>query len=253
MAHFYTAEKLPKFIEEVETPSQARKHKRAWPSVTTVLGLVKDSFLDSIYIPSKLVELARDENLQDRPWQEIKDMTYGFRKHPWTGEDIPSSEFGTAIHKRIEDILQGNGNEDATPWDDWAMPFVKWVHEQEIELMATEYVVGHPRLKIAGSIDFVGKRKDGTIFLADYKTRNCKGSGVFYPKDCKQLIVESWMLQCLLRLEYIPDCLSVSICTNTAEHYHLWWSDKAKKHYLNAAKQAAKLYWTERMCIQPRR
>ena len=103
MAHFYTAEKLPRFLEGIDTPAQARKNKKAWPSVTTVLGLVKDSFLDSIYIPSKTVELARDENLKDRSWQEIKDMTYGFRKHPWTGEDIPSSEFGTAIHKRIED------------------------------------------------------------------------------------------------------------------------------------------------------
>jgi hypothetical protein len=68
MAHFYTAEKLPKFIEEVETPAQARKNKKAWPSVTTVLGLVKDSFLDSIYIPSKTVELARDENLKNRTY-----------------------------------------------------------------------------------------------------------------------------------------------------------------------------------------
>jgi len=250
MAHFYTAEKLPKFLPEIETPSQAIKHKKAWPSVTTVLSCVKDSFLDSIYVPQKLVEYARSDHLSDLDWRELKDMTYGFRKHPWTGEDIPSSEFGTAVHKRIEEMLIGENTEEATPWDDWSLPFVKWVKNEEIELMATEYVVGHPRLKIAGSIDFVGK-KDGKIFLADYKTRKTKGSGIFYPKDCKQLIVESWMLATLLKLDYIPDCLSVCICTETAEHYHQWWSEEAKKHYLDCAKQLAKLYWKERMCKQP--
>ncbi len=252
MAHFYTAEKLPKFLPEVETPAQARKHKEAWPSVTTVLSIVKDSFLDSIYIPQKMVDLARSPHLSQHDWRSLKDMTYGFREHPWTGEMIPSSEFGTSVHKRIEELLKGEGSQ-ATPWDDWALPFVKWVNDQEIEVMATEYVVGHPGLKIAGSIDFVGKRRDGTIFLADYKTRKTSGSGVFYPKDCKQLIIESWMLSELLKLEYIPDCLSVCIDTTNANHWHLWWSDKSKNFYLDSARQLAKIYWQERMQVQPKK
>jgi hypothetical protein len=253
MSHFYTAEKLPKFLPDVETPAQAVKHKKAWPSVTTVLSVIKDPFLDAIYVPSKLVEFARNKDFDSLTWRDLKDMTYGFRNHPWTNEPIPSSEFGTEVHKRIEDLLQGTADESASPWDDWATPFVEWVNENGVELMATEYVVGHPRLKIAGSIDFVGKDSDGKIFLADYKTRKCKGSGIFYPKDCEQLAVESWMLSRLLNLDYIPDCISVCICTETAEHYHLKWSEKAKLHYLESAKQLAKIYWTKRMVKQPKR
>ncbi len=60
MSHFYTSSKNPQFLEDVTTPHQALKNGRAYPSVTTVLGIVKDDFLDSIYTPRKLVELARE-------------------------------------------------------------------------------------------------------------------------------------------------------------------------------------------------
>ena len=52
MAHFYTAERLPKFLPEIETPAQAVKDKKAWPSVTTVLSIIRDEFIDSIFSPN---------------------------------------------------------------------------------------------------------------------------------------------------------------------------------------------------------
>ena len=119
MAHFYTAERLPKFLPEIETPAQAVKDKKAWPSVTTVLSIIRDDFIDSIFQPQQLVTLAREH--PDMDWRDIKDMTYGFRKHPWTSAMIPSSEFGTAVHKRTEDIIKGVEDDAATPWDDLAM------------------------------------------------------------------------------------------------------------------------------------
>jgi hypothetical protein len=245
MAHFYTAERLPKFLPEVETPAQAVKDKKAWPSVTTVLSIIKDDFIDSIFQPQQLVTLAREH--PDMDWRDIKDMTYGFRKHPWTGAMIPSSEFGTSVHKRIEDIIKGTEDDTATPWDDWAMPFVQWVSDNEVSVMGTEYVIGNSVLKIAGSVDFIGTSKDGKIFLADYKTRKCKGKGNYYGKDCKQLAVEAWMLQQLLDLDYLPGCISVCICTETAEHYHKVWKDHDVQYHLDGAMLAAKVYWQERM------
>ncbi len=246
MAHFYTAERLPKFIEEIETPSQANKNGKAWPSVTTVLGIIKDDFLDGQYKPRRMVELAR-ENL-DADWRDIKDMTYGFRNHPWTNELISASEFGTAVHKRIEEIIKDGSGENATPWDDWALPFVEWVSEKKIEVLGTEYVVGCDYLKIAGSVDFIGRDpKDGRIFLADYKTRKCKGRGKYYSKDCKQLAIESLMLSNLLKLDYLPECLSVCICTDTAKHFHKKWKDKYVQQGIRSASLAAKIYWEDRM------
>ena len=49
MAHFYSSSKTPQFLEDITTPHKALKRGRAYPSVTTVLGIVKDDFLDSIY------------------------------------------------------------------------------------------------------------------------------------------------------------------------------------------------------------
>jgi len=245
LSHFYSATKVPTFLEDVETPAQALKHGRAYPSVTTVLGIVKDAFLDDVYMPKKLTELAREfPNLY---YRTLKDYCYGFRPHPFTGEDIPSSEWGTAVHKRIEDILM-DGYGDATPWDDWATPFVDWINEEGIQVVDTEYIISDSRFKIAGSIDFIGIDKDEKVFLADYKCRSCKGKGgKFYPKDCKQLAIESVMLAKKLKLDYFPKIISVCIDTDTAEHYHKTWTSSEFNHYFECAKLAAKTYWMERL------
>jgi len=244
MAHFYSASKTPQFLEEITTPHKALKRGRAYPSVTTVLGIVKDDFLDSIYTPKKLVELARDN--PDVHYTLLKDWVYGFREHPFTGEMISSSEFGTAVHKRIEDwLLEGEG--EATAFDDWAKPFIDWVNEENVQVIDCEYIISDTRFKIAGSIDFIGLDKDEKVFLADYKCRSCDGKGKFYGKDCKQLAIESVMLAKKLKLDYFPKVRSVCICTNTAEHYHKVWSDNEFNYYFECAKLAAKVYWQERM------
>lgn len=244
MAHFYTAGKGSKFLDSITTAPQARKRGRAWPSVTTVLGIVKDDFIDSIWQPSKLVELAREN--PDLHWRSIKEMTYGFREHPFTGDMIPSSEFGTAVHKRIEEWLM-DGYVTAGPFDDWAKPFIDWVEDNRVEVLDCERIVSDSRFKISGSVDFIGMDQDEKVFLADYKCRSCDGKGKFYGKDCKQLAIESVMLAKELKLDYNPKVISVCICTNTAEHYHKVWNEKEFNYYSECAKIAAKAYWQERM------
>ena len=244
MAHFYSSSKKPQFLKDITTPHQARKRGRSYPSVTTVLGIVKDDFLDSIYTPRKLVDLAREH--KEVHYSILKEWVYGFREHPFTGELIPSSEFGTAVHKRIEEwLLEGEG--EATAYDDWAKPFIDWVNEEGVQVVDCEYIVSDSRFKIAGSIDFIGIDKDEKVFLADYKCRNCKGKGKFYPKDCKQLAIESVMLAKKLKLDYFPKIRSVCICTETAEHYHKQWTDNEFNYYFECAKLSAKTYWLERM------
>jgi hypothetical protein len=243
MAHFYSSAKDPQFLEDIQTPAQARKSGRAYPSVTTVLGIIKDDFLDSIYQPREMVRLARES---DANWQQIKEMTYGFRQHPFTGELIPSSEFGTAVHKRIEEWLL-DGYITASAFDDWAKPFIDWVEESNVEVMDCEYIISDSRLKIAGSVDFIGRYPDGKVFLADYKCRSCDDKGKFYAKDCKQLAVESYMFSKKFKLDYYPEIRSVCICTNNATHYHKVWTASEFDHYLECAKLSAKVYWQERM------
>ena len=249
MSHFYTSAKKPQFLEDITTAPQARKIGRAYPSVTTVLGIVKDDFLDSVYQPRKLVELAREHT--DLHYTKLKDMVYGFRPHPFTGKMIPSSEFGTAVHKMIEEwLMMGEG--DATAFDDWAKPFIDWVNDSGVQVIDCEYIISDSRFKIAGSVDFIGLDKDEKVFLADYKCRSCDGKGKFYGKDCKQLAIESVMLAKKLKLNYNPKIISVCIDTNTAEHYHKTWSDNEFNHYLECAKLSAKVYWQERM-LKPKK
>mgnify|MGYP003675264754 FL=1 len=251
MSHFYKYNKgNPVFLEDVATPAQAKKVQGAWPSVTTVLGIIKDPFLDSIYKPMKITELARE--MPSMHWRGIADLTYGTRESPVTGEQIPSSEFGTAVHKRIEEFVLADMDArlpaDKTPWDGWARPFIDWYIDNDVTPVAVEHMLGEGTVKIVGSVDFIGKDASGEAFLADYKCRaNCKGTGKFYPKDLYQLAIESWMLSKRAKMDYIPGCISICIDCETKKHYHKVWNPEQILEGIEIAKLCSKLYWRTRM------
>ena len=78
MSHFYNCKNPsePQFEAEVGTPAQARKAGAdVYPSVTTVLGIVKDAFLDEVYKPRMITDLAREH--PHRPWSDLAEMVYG--------------------------------------------------------------------------------------------------------------------------------------------------------------------------------
>ena len=253
MAHFYNCEDVasPSFEAEVTTPPQARKAgARVYPSVTTVLGIVKDDFIDSIWKPSKMVELARQNECLD--WRDVEQLTYGTREHPMSGEVISSSEFGTTVHHCIEQWVNhlwlGEDAPEETPWDMWAMPFISWIETNDVKPIACERLVACNRIKIAGSVDFIGHDADGKLFLADYKCRtNTKGKAKTYPKDCEQLAIESFMLMKEHKLDYLPACRSVIIDCDTKEHHHREWKPEEMKWGIDNAKLCAKIYWQKRM------
>jgi len=258
MAHFYKYGKSKTlFQEDVTTPAKARKKQGVYPSVTTVLSVIKDPFLDGIYKPKKTTELAREYPNMD--WRDVADLVYGLREHPTTGEQIPSSEFGTAVHKRIEDYVlfdlqypfgTTNDEMDRSIWDDWAKPFVDWYKEHNVKPIAAEAVVACSKVKTAGSVDFIGRwsNGEGNYFLADYKCRSCKGGKPkFYDKDCYQLAIESSFLQQDKGISYLPECISVCIDTDTCKHHHKKWTKAQVQHGIKMAKLCSKLYWGTRM------
>lgn len=254
MAHFYSAKEIlnPVFEPDVSTPAQARKAGRwVYPSVTTVLGIVKDAFLDSIYKPRMMVDLAREYPALQ--WRDIESLTYGTKQHPGTGETISSAEFGTAVHQTIEEIVNSEILQHETPrradvYDDWALPFIEWIQSEGVKPVACECIVANSRLKIAGSVDFIGHDADGNLFLADYKCRgNTKGKAKVYDKDCQQLAIESYMLMKQHNLDYLPACRSVIIDTETKQHMHHEWSQEDMQKGIKVAKKCAELYWLLRM------
>ncbi len=161
MAHFYTSNKKPSFLDDIKTAPQARKRGKCYPSVTTVLGITKDEFIDTIYTPKELCRLAREHPHLD--WQVIREMTYGFRTHPTTQEEIPSSEFGTKVHKRIEELLMYDP-QDEDPFDEFAQPFLDWIEENDVEVLDCEYIISVSRFKIAGSVDSIGLDSEKKVF-----------------------------------------------------------------------------------------
>lgn len=253
MGHFYHCKDVlnPQFLPDVTTPSQARKVFKAYPSVTTVLGIVKDSFIDSIWKPKMITQIAREKPAL--AWQDVERLTYGTREHPITGETIESSEFGTTVHKVIEDLISHKfgwveSEPEDTVWNEWAMPFVQWVYDNDVSPIACERIIANNRVKIAGSVDFIGHDAEGYLFLADYKCRaNTGGKAKTYPKDCQQLAIESYMLMKEHGLDYLPGCRSVVIDCDTQEHYHKEWSQEEMEVGIKVAKKCAELYWLLRM------
>ena len=254
MAHFYNCKDVtePVFEAEIETPAKAKKQHKVFPSVTTVLAIVKDAFLDSIYKPRMMVDLARKHPRDD--WRDLERMTYGFREHPATGETIPSSEFGTSVHKTIEDMIESliwdrmRELPEGRDFDEWAEPFYQWVLDNDVKPIACEKIIADNRIKIAGSVDFIGHDSDGKVFLADYKCRtNTQGKAKVYDKDCQQLAIESFMLMRQHKLDYLPACISVVIDCDTKKHYHKEWTPKEMEKGIKVAKKCAELYWLLRM------
>jgi hypothetical protein len=253
MAHFYNCTDVlnPSFEPEIQTPAKARKQHKVYPSVTTVLGIVKDAFIDSIWKPKKITEIAR--RLPQLSWQDVERLTYGTREHPVTGQTIESSEFGTTVHKVIEDHINHfwlgiEKHPEDTPWNDWAEQFVQWVEDNGIKPIACERIIANNRIKIAGSVDFIGHDTDGKLFLGDYKCRaNTGGKAKTYDKDCQQLAIEAFMLMKEHKLSYLPSCRSIIIDCDTKEHYHRVWTDDEMQKGIKVAKKCAELYWLLRM------
>ena len=250
MSHFYDCTTDKPFLTSANTPTQA-KNLDAYPSVTTVMSIIKDPFLDGIWSPKKFVELARDE--EEWSMDEIFRRKFGMRTSPIDGSEITSSEFGTSVHARLEkhigDMIANKKPELDSEWDAWTEPFLKHIVDNQIEPVAVELVAHDDEIKVAGSVDFVGKMPDGKYYLADYKCRDCKGrGGKFYEKkDCTQLAIESWMLTRMWNLDYLPWVTSVCIDIGTKKHYQKEWTWKQMQKGIERFKLTAEIYWMDFM------
>lgn len=244
MAHFYDCidNAVPSLRDDVTTPNQARKAgPHVYPSVTTVLDSMKDPFIDGIWKPRQIVAAARD--YPDLSWDGVMSSIYGHRIHPTTGEEIPSSEFGTGVHKAIEMGLLGEAHHDT--YAPWAEPFLDWVDQEGVQVIAAELVTKCDRMKIAGSIDFVGQRGK-EVMLMDYKTRvnsvNTRGKPKVYTKDLYQLAIEAYMLKREAGLKRMPTCTTVVIDCDTKDHIHHRWTGAEVRKAIRIVKTCAKLY-----------
>lgn len=220
-------------LKSITTPAQARKNPDYYPSVTGVLGLLPNPFIQK-WRGRKLVELSKQH--PDADIEELEAMAWGMRTCPATGKEISSSDYGTAAHAAIERHFTNPEQGNDAYYDEVAAT-IEYL-EDNFTFSEAETILVDRELKIAGTVDYIGKDKNNKWMLADFKFREKNNT---YSKDLAQLAVEARMLKKDNWLPYDPDIYSIVVIDG--QPYPKKWSDKMKAKGLQIAETAAYLYW----------
>ena len=227
MSHYY--EILPnfeaKFLEEVTTGPQARKHSSVCAaSVTTKLKYEPNEFLER-WARKQCIKLSKEN--PGKTEDEIMDLAWGVREHP-NGTTVPSSDFGTELHKEFENATMAyhQGLNYRSKWfQEWTDLWVDWLSKHKAEVEGVELLVGDATRRTAGAIDQL-LSIDGKMVLADFKTRVAGGSALsskHYSKDCMQLAVEADIVRMKYNLDYMPRIYTIIVeCTKPDMYVKLW-------------------------------
>lgn len=247
--HFYKQNKdgTWKLSKSVDTIAKARKSPHTYAkSVTTMIGdmspplcVVTDEGYTN-YSDYHIWRLGKE----GVSYKDAQVHKWGLRKCPETGDLIPSSDWGTRLHEHLEAINYlwqdtgaaiGTGN----PYEEWTDLWADWLHKNDVEVIEAELMIGCTERKLAGMLDFVGK-KDGKVFLADYKSRAAEEGKLktkAYDKDAQQLAIEARMVREQWNLDYEPRIYTVLFNTEKPEmHVHLW-TEKAQEKHLDKAER----------------
>ena len=209
-AHWYSTGGLPVHVQpdgKNTTLRHARK-QNLLPSVTTLIGQLEKPQLskwkadkciaESFNNPPREGEAVRD--YQNRIHQSLKD------------EQTDILDFGTRIHKAIEDV--NNGTFDSLKEPDlfpFVEPFIRWSHRRLKLVKAVEKIVVNPRHGYGGTVDLhcVLYKENRPVTIVDYKTQNIRNGKVnFY---------ESWVYQLAAYRKCfrpVPQCMSLVINSN---------------------------------------
>ena len=254
MSHFYERTKDGiRLLKSVTTPAQARKSE-AYVSVTTVLKMLPNSFMDNWRV-REAARLARQHPGEDA--DAIAERLWGVRDCPDTGDEISSSDFGTAVHKKMEqyaNLALGKGGAwpqaDGEGYGHFCRYMIETLLYAGIEPLAAEKIVWDDDLRVAGTIDLIAQQK-GKVVLVDYKCRSCNGEGAkAYDKDCAQLAVEAVIVANDMGLDYVPQIYTGCICSDTGKAWLRTWTPPVAKRNLSAFLSCVIMYATVEMKLE---
>ena len=228
--HYYTQGLEPVLLKDVNTPAKAHKAD-AVPSVTTILSWMPNDYLDNTWKPKMIAELAR--KYQELEVDKLKELMWGIKRCPRSGDMVSSATFGTRAHARMEQLVDGYICDGLLPMND---PYdvacsetFDYILNESFTPVHTELTIGSSRLKTAGTIDLLALDRNERYCLIDYKFRVCKDNeGKFYDKDLAQLAIEACMIAELYVLDYVPDIYTFCIDTLTGSLHVHKWSEKKK-------------------------
>ena len=154
---------------------KVRGYDGLFPSVTTVLKIIDKSGPLVGWAKNVMAEKVRTE-LLDNPYPErgaewpawADGIVDRAKARPDQVRDKAAAQ-GTSAHGLIADFLQG-GNplvpDDLGPAVRGALCFIA---DYELEVAATELAIWHPVNLYAGTVDFVGRDREGRLVVADWK------------------------------------------------------------------------------------
>lgn len=248
MSHYYsTKEGSIELLENVKTASQAKKHGSALISVTTVLSFLPAGYLENVWKPTKIMELAR--KYESAGMETLKDLLWGMRRCPATSDMIKSSDYGTNAHARMEELIDSQMEDGLLPtghpYDGVCLDTFDYIIKNKFTPLHTEIKIACLERGIAGTIDLVALDSDEKVCLLDYKFRDCADGKIkAYDKDCSQLAIEALIWQEQNDLDYIPDCYTVCVDVNTGTPHVKKWTSRMVIKGIKRFESAREMYYS---------
>jgi hypothetical protein len=126
------------------------------PSVTTVLGVIRQEWLEKW----KMREAIKRFETTGNAWVAVQDQY---------NKDSKESLFGTSLHDCVNKFLNGNLEKKDTIEAKHALPLMQWLEKNMRELILTEGTLACRETGCAGTVDLVFVDKDGRETIGDIK------------------------------------------------------------------------------------
>jgi len=199
-SHWYDANGSPHHTVRAASTGELRPttlrdaRKNGWlPSVTTVTKVMANTSLDR-WKQQQVIDAAFDYATSGRPLtRETFDQAV---RNESQRIMVDARAFGSMFHNAVDEFHRtGFLSDDRAEVAPQFEQYVKWIRDNDVKMIATEFVAVNNSLGYAGQVDALA-RVNGKLTLLDYKTQRVRteegapatASDVsFYPSWAQQL------------------------------------------------------------------
>jgi hypothetical protein len=126
------------------------------PSVTTVLGVIRQEWLEKWKMREAIKSFEKTGNM----WVAVEEQY---------NKESKESMFGTSLHECVNMFLQGNMEKKTSQEAAHALPLMEWLSKNMRELLITEGTLACKKTGCAGTVDLVFIDKEGRETIGDIK------------------------------------------------------------------------------------
>jgi len=252
MSHFYDKDGNPQHTfltkDGKESPSTIREaRKNQWySSVTTIFKELNNEGLNGWRIREGIkTALFASKRAEE-------DLKAFIARIEWDSgaSSREAMEWGTAFHKHAELFHENPGYKPSLdcPFAETIIPafdhYVDWYMESGVTCIWSEKVRVCPQVGVAGTVDYTGIQKDGTLILRDFKGQGIKdGNDPDFYDYGRQLAMYAFMTRLLENLDEDPEIESVVINRNNPERPHVKrYSRAEQRQYLREGLALVRFY-----------